>query len=373
MLSTFKENTEAPHCRIEVISNSNHLQQVYCGLEELAKKGKIKLQQSFDYTSPLYLGNLKKPNSIHSGGLKLIINAKTKIYIDVSDSKAIHLEGLDWCTLYFKRSYSYEEHFNTSKIIQPFDLNYMVVPNVFSRFSLQRIYKMSTGKERIKALLREIDIHSVFSYRPRLKELAAPPQNSPAFKILFLCRLWEPTKDTYLDLTEQQVADRISINNMRINCIKAIKAEFGQQFVGGLVPTEYAKSNFSELVFENEALTQKSNYINFLKGFSVCVATTGLANSTGWKFGEYISLSKAIVSEKLFFETRGKLERDKHYLEFNSPEECINCLKKLRDDQSLLKEMQRSSHKYYIDNLQPEILLMNVIKTALQLNLSSPQ
>jgi hypothetical protein len=352
------------HCQIEIISNSNHVQQIYCGLEELYRKGKIQLKQTFDYTSHLYLENLKKPNSIHSGGVKLIVNDKTKIYIDVSDSKDIHIDGLDWCTLYLKRSYNRVYHFNISKIIQPFDLNYMVVPNSFSRFSLQRVWKMNTGKERVKALLREIDTFSLFSYLPRLKKLAASPQISPTFKILFLCRLWEPTKDAYLDLSEQQIIDRITINDMRINCIKAMKAEFGQQFVGGLVPTEYAKSNFSEFVFENEVLTQKSNYINFLKSFSVCVATTGLANSIGWKFGEYISLSKAIVSEKLFFETEGKLEINKHYLEFNSPEECIYCLKKLRDDQSLLQEMQKSNYKYYIENLQPEKLMMNIIESA---------
>jgi hypothetical protein len=227
------------------------------------------------------------------------------------------------------------------------------------------MWHMSFGKERIKGLVRELDIFNWVSYQPRLKDLFCLPQKKLNFKILFICRLWEPTQDDYFSLSEQQVADRLSINQMRMTCLKILKQDFGEQFVGGLTPTAYAMANHKELVFENKELTNKKNYLNFLKGFSICISTAGLSNSTGWKFAEYLAFSKGIVSEKLHFDTGNALEKNKHYFEFSSPEECVFYVKKLRDDHQLLNEMQHNNHKYYEEHLHPEQLMLNVINSCI--------
>jgi len=353
------------HCKIEVISNSNHIQQVYCGLEELARRNVIHIEQTFDTNSDTFISNIKNVPAAQSSRVKLTFNHSIKVFIDLDDNEHINEEGLLWCRYYYKRSFNKTSHSKISNRIQAFGLNYMVKPNFPSIQSLLRIWHMSVGKERLKGLIRELDIFNWVSYQPLLKDLFCLPQNKLNFKILFICRLWEPTQDDYFSQSEQQVADRISINQMRVSCLKILKREFGEQFVGGLVPTAYAMKNHKELVFVNKELTNKKNYLNFLKDFSICISTAGLSNSTGWKFAEYLAFSKGIVSEKLHFDSGKGLEKNKHYFEFNSPEECVFYVKKLRNNHQLLNEMQHNNRKYYQEHLHPEQLMLNVINSCI--------
>jgi hypothetical protein len=352
-------------CQLEVISNSNHVQQIYCGLELLAKTNKIQLTQKFDKQSDIYKENSQKPYSIHSGGVKLYVNNNVKLYYDINDGEKLDSEGLQWCHYYFKRSFLPLIHNAISDKIKPFDLNYMIKTNHISWQAIQRSWKMSTGFERIKNILRESDIFNKISYLPRLSELYLIPEPEKPFKVLFLCRLWEPTKDDYLTLTNEQIEDRIEINKMRVECIRALKNEFKDEFVGGLSPTEYALEHYPDIVFTNKNVTQKRNYIASLKQFSVCIATTGLSNSIGWKFGEYIALSKAIVSEKLMFETSGKLTKDVNYLEFTTVDECVAQVHKLRSNKNIIEKMMQDNHKYYLNHLAPQELLLSTLKYAI--------
>ena len=352
-------------CQLEVISNSNHVQQIYCGLELLAQENQIILKQKFDESSPVYQKNCQQAYSIHSGGVKLRVNDSIKLYYDINDGEKIDLEGLHWCNYYFKRSFSSLIHNVISNKIKPFDLNYMVKTNHISWQAIQRSWKMSTGISRIKNILRECDIFNKISYLPRLNELYLSPKPKQPFKVLFLCRLWEPTKDDYLTLTNEQMEDRIEINQMRVECIRALKNEFQDEFVGGLSPTDYAIEHFSDIVFTNKEVTQKRNYIASLKQFSVCIATTGLSNSIGWKFGEYIALSKAVVSEKLMFETSGKLTKGVNYLEFTTVEECIAQVHKLRSNKEIIEKMMQDNHNYYLNHLAPQQLLLNTLNYAI--------
>lgn len=352
-------------CQLEVISNSNHVQQIYCGLELLAKTNEIELVQKFDKESGRYKKNCQQPYSIHSGGVKLIVNDSIKVYYDINDGEKLDLEELKWCDYYFKRSFSTEIHGVISDKVKPFDLNYMVKTNHISWQAIQRSWRMSTGKERIKNILRECDIYNKISYLPRLKELYLGPKPEQPFKVLFLCRLWEPTKDDYLSLTNQQIEDRVAINKMRVECIRALKNEFKDEFVGGLSPTEYALEHYSDIVFTDREVTQKRNYIASLKQFSVCIATTGLSNSIGWKFGEYIALSKAIVSEKLMFETSGHLTKGINYLEFTNVDECVAQVHKLRSDKKKIEKMMQDNHSYYQKHLAPQQLLLNSLNSII--------
>tara|TARA_R110001583_G_scaffold185149_1_gene345098 strand:+ start:2391 stop:3491 length:1101 start_codon:yes stop_codon:yes gene_type:complete len=348
-------------CQLEVISNSNHVQQIYCGLELLAKTNKIQLAQSFDEDSVLYKSNCQQPSSIHSGGVKLCLNDNIKIYYDINDGEQLDSEGLEWSHFYFKRSFSTLTHSVISNKIKPLDLNYMIKTNHISWLAIERSWKMSSGLERIKNVLRECDIFNKISYLPRLNELYLSPKPEQPFKVLFLCRLWEPTKDDYLTLTNEQIEDRIKINQMRVDCIKALKIEFRDEFVGGLSPTKYALEHFPDIVFNNKNITQKRNYIASLKQFSVCIATTGLSNSIGWKFGEYIALSKAVVSEKLMFETSGQLKNGVNYLEFTTAEECVAQVNKLRSDKKTIEKMMQENHNYYLNYLSPQQLILNTL------------
>jgi hypothetical protein len=355
------------NCQLIVSENSNHLQQIYFGFQLLQNSGLIKLKQVIDRSSAHFEKNRALPFGAQSGGLKLILNNSIHIYYDMADAQTIEDENLKWSDFYFKRSFNNDIHKSISSKILPFDLNYMVKPNTLNWHSLARSYSLSSGVERIKSCVRELDIYNKLTYSPRIGELQAKPNIDSPFKILFMCRLWEPEKDDHWQLTKEQQDDRIEINNVRVDCIRKLKQEFGKEFTGGLAPTAYAQDNFSDVV-SSAAVTSKRNYIAELKKYPVCISTTGLANSTGWKFGEYVALSKAIVSEKLHSQTAGNMQKNINYLQFDTADECVEQVLKLRSNKTLIENMMQANNDYYIQHLSPEKLVMSSLHRAIELS-----
>ena len=355
------------NCQLIVSENSNHLQQIYFGFQLLQNSGLIYLKQTIDRDAAYFDKNRTLPFGAQSGGLKLILNTSIHIYYDMSDAHTIDEDNLNWSDFYFKRSFNSDIHTNVSAKILPLDLNYMVKSNKFNWQNLVRTYQLSIGSERVKACVRELDINNKMTYSPRIDELQAKPSVDTPFKILFMCRLWEPEKDDHWQLTKAQQEDRIEINNVRVDCIRKLKKEFGKEFTGGLAPTTYAQNNFSDVV-SSASMTSKRNYIAELKKYPVCISTTGLANSTGWKFGEYVALSKAIVSEKLHSQTAGNMQKNINYLQFDTADECVEQVHKLRSNKALMANMMRANHSYYINHLAPDKLVMSSLQRALNLN-----
>jgi hypothetical protein len=355
------------NCQLIVSENSNHLQQIYFGFQLLQKQGLLDLTQTFDRNSTYFEKNRALPFGAQSGGLKLILNTSIHIYYDMSDAHTIDENSLKWSDFYFKRSYHSDIHSTISAKILPLDLNYMVKSDKLNWQNFVRTYQLSSGVERVKSCIREVDINNKISYSPRINELQAKLNIDTPFKILFMCRLWEPEKDDHWQLTTAQQEDRIEINNVRIDCIRKLKKEFGNEFTGGLAPTPYAQNNFSDVV-SSAAITSKRNYIAQLKKYPVCISTTGLANSTGWKFGEYVALSRAIVSEKLHSQTVGNIQKNINYLQFDTADECVEQVHKLRSNKELMANMMRANHSYYINHLAPDKLVMSSLQRALNVN-----
>jgi hypothetical protein len=355
------------NCQLIVSENSNHLQQVYFGFQLLQKSGLIRLKQTIDKDAPCFEGNRLLPFGAQSGGLKLILNKSVCIYYDMSDAHTVNDNSLDWADFYFKRSYNSDIHSGISTKILPLDLNYMVKSNEFNWQDLVRTYQLSSGAERLKACIRELDVGNKVSYLPRINELQVKPNSDIPFKILFMCRLWEPEKDDHWQLTKEQQEDRIEINNVRVDCIRKLKKEFGNEFTGGLAPTVFAQKNYSDVV-SSSALTSKRNYISQLKQYPVCISTTGLAQSTGWKFGEYVALSRAIVSEKLHSQTAGNIQQNINFLEFATADECIEQVHKLRSNKEIMNTMMSANYDYYCNHLSPDKLVMSSLQKALNLS-----
>lgn len=96
------------------------------------------------------------------------------------------------------------------------------------------------------------------------------------------------------------------------------------------------------------------------------MATTGLHGSIGWKLAEYVAFSKAIVSEQLIYDVPGPFAAGRNYIEFTSPEECLNGALRLIEDMALRKQVMQSNADYYRDYLRPDALVRNALKTALE-------
>ena len=78
-----------------------------------------------------------------------------------------------------------------------------------------------------------------------------------------------------------------------------------------------------------------------------------------------MAFSKAIVSEKLYFEVPG-LEAGKHYLEFTTADECVEAVSTLMDDKELRTQMMFRNHEFYQASLRPDMLVWNALSIALE-------
>lgn len=60
-----------------------------------------------------------------------------------------------------------------------------------------------------------------------------------------------------------------------------------------------------------DKLTGKRAYLHRMQHTEICVASTGLHGSTGWKLAEYVAAGRAIVTEPLRYTLPGGFEEGK--------------------------------------------------------------
>ena len=101
-----------------------------------------------------------------------------------------------------------------------------------------------------------------------------------------------------------------------------------------------------------------------MKQSDICLATTGLHKSIGWKMGEYVAAGKAIISEHLYCEVPGDFIVGKNYLEFTNAEECIEQLDLLIKEPKRICEMQIENKKYYENYGRPLRMIENTLAVA---------
>ena len=177
-----------------------------------------------------------------------------------------------------------------------------------------------------------------------------------------MCRLWNPTSEEVI-ANEKAQKEREAINKKRIELVRALKKKYGKMFIGGIKNDAYARNVCPDLVLD-EKLTRKKRYLSIMKKCGICIATTGLHESTGWKFAEYVAAGKAIVSEPLHYEVFGEFIAGKNYLEFNSTEECINQIEILLSDSKLRHFIEKANRKYYKNYERPDKQIQNALLLA---------
>ncbi|MDP5030750.1 MAG: hypothetical protein NWQ54_15550 [Paraglaciecola sp.] len=349
-------------CCIDVDSNSLHLQQFYLGLVELVKQDKITLNYRFTSSCK----NVNVPSSVQKSIAKLNVNDCVVVF-DMADSALIQQEYLDSCDFYFKRSFSIKHisQYRGAEKVKPYGLNYLVFPDNVVLFNVMRACNFIRSGEWIKQIIRSLDIYNKLQYSPRLADIQDQPKPDLEPNVLFLARSWDESSDEHLELTIEEKIDRVSINEVRAECVRQLRKEFGSRFTGGLIPTPHAKKYYADCLVSNATLTLKRNYINLVKQHSICVSTTGLHGSIGWKFGEFIALSKAIVSEPLCYEVPGSLKHGENLLVFEHPDKCVEQVGMLMDSADLRRKLMINNHNYYKNFLKPDVLVLNALKQVL--------
>ncbi len=350
-------------CHLLAWSDDARLQQIYTGLTSLSRQGLIHLRQSI-VSNPISIGLPQlQSGSAHT---LIILNDSIKVLFDLTDHGSINPESIANIDHCFKRSYDPSALVSLGPLssrIHPLGLNYPVFPNRPDIHAIRRACAFGSLRQRLQQLLRLSDPANLWSSLPRERHLSAPPNLNQKPNVLFLARAWDPQDSTHI--TPQQTRHYNTINETRAACIRALRTAFGDAFTGGFSHTPFAQRHFPDALASHPNQTSKRAYLQRLKEHPICVTSEGLHHSIGWKMGEYVALSKAIVSEKLAFTVPGPFADGTHYLSYQDPDGCVAAVKKLIQDVPLRHSMMTQNHAYFLQHLQPDRLVAHSLNTAL--------
>ena len=161
--------------------------------------------------------------------------------------------------------------------------------------------------------------------------------------VLLQTRVWEQS-----DVSEEDVAE---VNEGRATLVRSLRKAFGDRFLGGIVPTPYAKQNFPDVI--TPFSSRRSEYIAMSRSAPIAIYCRGLHHSTAFKLGEYLAGAKAIVIEPLGQELREPLKDGVNCLPFHSAEECVEHCGKLLNDKEAMAAMRRANQQYYRAQIEP--------------------
>ncbi|HYH15821.1 MAG TPA: hypothetical protein VD794_11400 [Flavisolibacter sp.] len=344
-------------CEFEYVANP-HLMQIYAGFFELHKKGIIRLKA--------------RPVGKATSGphiLVVTINKKYKVAYDALDGFSWIIGDKEQNLSYFQNNFKVDFYFKRSfhqQLYQykpanchifPLGLNYNVYPDY------NMLAYNPTLKDKLKYVLKTNRLFNRVSSKNFFyaKDFEHHPTNHSVDRILFITRAWDPQEARW----EGARPHREMVNQMRAECIRLCRKEFGDRFTGGLSTDAYSTKHFADLIIPNE-YTGKSRFLQAVKEHSICIATTGLHDSIGWKLGEYVAASRAIVSEPLHYEVPGNFKKDQNYLAFETPAQLIEQIQKLLDNKELILQMMQNNHQYYTDYVKPDKLVLNTLLQVLQ-------
>lgn len=355
-------------CRLLYGSASPHLQQLYTGFHLLQRSGFLRLSQELRRTPVRYLNDAPHLRNAAHAHLDAVVDGRLRLHFDTHDAQEIALGEIEKCDFYFKRSYlpaavnSLPES-QRAKVL-PLGLNYRVLPDVPDVLAVRRgLAIKGLSRAMAPALKHALDIHNRFGFQPRLSRMELPPDPAAQPNVLFLVAAYDPYDDP--DRSREKIDDRISINEARARCIRTLKEGLGSRFTGGFGRSPFTLGHYPDLVVPPGSTSQES-YLRTLKSFPICVASTGLHGSTGWKLAEYVAFSKAILSEPLVYATPGEFASDSNYVEFTSAEECLDGAIRLIEDAALRQRIMRNNAQYYRNYLRPDALVRNALTTALE-------
>jgi len=359
-----------------------HLSQILAGYQLLQDDGILK------YTTE-YNPNYIKQKYIHNVLIEVNFNNGLRICYDLADGYQSFIDMpkfdaiLNTVDFYFKRSCDFEinKSLKNNEKIKPLGFNYPVScqNNPYDRFIYATNNPIDYAKKYV-SYLRNIKKYQPFYYYDKFEN--TPKEHDKKYKILYSVRLWNHQEITLesvqngfpqLEINKaKQVLDKLqsdwkSVTYERIEQIRALKETFGEQFLGGVIKNEYSLKIASDIIAPKE-IVNRLNYIQLIKGDFVCIANRGLYNSIGWKFGEYIAASRAIITEPLAYEVVGNFEESKNYLTFNSTENLLNQAKQLLENPKKIFEIERNNHVYYNEYLRPDKLIISTLKTSRILN-----
>jgi hypothetical protein len=358
------------HCRLVMWSRAAHLSQLLTGFAMLARRGAIRLTQELqdiDYERPEAPSHLRHARREH---LLVIVNHSLRVYFDTHDGNEIDPDAIRDCDMYFKRSFSpsaVPSQFRHK--VAPLGLNYEVYGDHFDLHELRRMlafpaYATPRGKEFAAYLMRIAGLHFGIGMQLPVSDMQAAPRLDARARVLFIAKAWDPAG--VAGFSPRKAEERETMNEMRAECISAMRARLGDRFLGGFQHDEFAARRYPKQLLQDSALSRKRTYLRLVRDSAICVTTTGLHGSMGWKLAEYVAFSKAILSEQLLYKVTGDFGEWNNYLSFSSSGECAERAQQLLGDLSLRRRLMNNNWTYYNAYLRPDALVGRAVNAALE-------
>lgn len=363
-----------------ILFNNNpgntHVCQIVAGYKMLEDLGILKIKSAKPCTEFRTSGNYE-----HNSIVEVEIDGKIIVYDMADGYQSIHRKDrfdsqLDRVDFYFKRSYYPEFHkdMKNKDKIKSLGLNYLCSckNNPYDKFYFNEKHGISELR-RLATHVHTRNIDKFYYSQFESNEIAYDEYN-----LLFLARIWDYTKTNldhikkvypYFSDSEAIVETerwRSSLENAtktRIEYIKALREHFGDKIISGISRDPFAEKMCPELIVSDE-MTERNKYIETIKKNYVCITSEGLHHSIGWKFAEYVSAGKAIITEPLYYEVPYGFTENKNYLVYNDVESLISKCEYLLNNVSEIHCMEENNRNYYFQHLRPDMLIMDSLKTA---------
>ncbi|MDZ7759352.1 MAG: hypothetical protein U5L00_03735 [Desulfovermiculus sp.] len=326
-------------CDIECFS-SPHLNQIYDGFSKLEQSNIVRINKK------KVKGSSTKPI------LKVFVNNKYVVIYDL-------LDGFNWindtiennlyhfsehydCDFYFKRNFNdiIYKYAPKNCRVYPLGFNYCIDIRLINQKYIKEIFNR----------LSKNNTSTSFEFPPVLQR---------DFFILFFERLWDPNDISSYDSSHLR-DERKEMLERRISYLNACKNEFKDYFLGGLIDNNVSRKYAKNLIVSHN-LTEKHIFLKNIKRSSVCIATNGLHGSIGWRFGEYIAASRAILTEPLRYTVPGRFKEGNNYLSYQDENELIENIYYLMFNKKELLKLMWNNYIYYNSYLTPKKLVLNTL------------
>lgn len=364
------------YCKIIYGSKTEfHLSQILAGFQLLSNSKKLKFEIEFN---PEYI----KLNYIHIATIEVVLNRTYKIVYDLADGyQSFHDfprfdKILDKVDYYFKRSTS--NRFNKSLVnkdkIKPLGLNYRVScrNNDFDKLINSGTDLFDRVKKYLEYLRYYKRFESEFFYRKFENSIDSAASD---YKLLYNVRLYDSStislngiKKAYTNLDDnthdsiynEWKNDLDTVTRQRIAIVRVLKETFGNQFEGGITRDAFSEKLVPDLLLPSDN-SNKFNYLKKIKGNYVCISSVGLHQSIGWKFGEYVASSRAILTDSLQYDLPGNFKENTNYLVYNNSNELIDNAKNLIENPNLIHEIEKNNFEYYNHFVRPDKMISNTL------------
>ncbi|MCU0760252.1 MAG: hypothetical protein MUF07_13785 [Steroidobacteraceae bacterium] len=195
--------------------------------------------------------------------------------------------------------------------------------------------------------------------RPNLSRMHAPPVTGQAQRVLAIWRLQDPE-----ELPPEATGLRdacAAANRSRVQCIRALRRAYGSRFHGGILPDAFAARFAPDVLLASARNATRCELLRLTREHSVCVATSGPPGAGGLGIATFVAFSRAIVCEPLREIVAGDVQPGSHYLEYQTPEQCVARVAWLFDRPRERDEMARRNWTYYSQWQSAERLALRLV------------